>query len=55
MKETNFPEDCGRIEKVVREVVEETTGEMKKIRNSDWLDEECSNIIAEKNKARKRM
>lgn len=44
-----------KIKNAINEAAEETVGENKRIRNADWFDDECAQIIQEKNKARKRM
>jgi hypothetical protein len=53
--ERNTEEEWKKIEKAVKEVVEETVRERRNVQNEDWFDEDCRAAIAEKNSARQRM
>ncbi|XP_072158643.1 uncharacterized protein [Bemisia tabaci] len=50
------PEEIWTVtEKAILEAAKETIGEKRKTRNEEWFDEECMNIIDQKNDARKKM
>jgi hypothetical protein len=44
-----------KIEQAIKDVAEETIQEQKLTREENWLDEECVQIIDEKNTARRKM
>jgi hypothetical protein len=53
-EELNVEEQWKKIEQAIKEASEETIQEQKPARKN-WFDEECANIIARKNMARKKM
>ncbi|KAG8235926.1 hypothetical protein J437_LFUL014282 [Ladona fulva] len=53
--ETKIEKEWEKIKEVIKEAAEETIRENKRTRNADWFDDECAQIIQEKNKARERM
>ena len=53
--EMGVEEQWKRIQRVIKEAAEETTQEQKLIRKENWFDEEYTQIIADKNIARRKM
>jgi hypothetical protein len=54
-EEGNVEKNWKRIEKVIKEAADETVSKEGNQCNKEWFDEECAEVVLEKNNARKRM